>query len=413
MEYYGYGIESLSKKINRSIDKSVDVANQTMKEIRGDILRLSYELNISSSARDRIKVENEIKKKTKKLNERLSEIEESILFLSSQKAVKDFGKQSGLDVHFSKKQAMEIIDLVDGKENQLAAVFTDKMEKSVIMTLRKATLSAIQESALRGMTRQERMKVTQEKWEKSTHELGKKAEFIDISGKKWDTKRYFQMNIRTNSTRVYNAQFSSNMTENGFDLVRVSWGGDAQCDLCFPWEGRIVSLTGKTKGFPTVDQAKEHGLFHPNCTHSLLYVDPTTHAKEIELQSHFKPLGKKADEEDLYDQKEQIDIARKMQDGKIKDYDKAKMLVKRDYLVNSIMDGLSATNAQSVVDQLSDGEINKLFEKGRAPEFFPTKRGETSSWNKGSKGGAIHIKRSGFSADKLRDACGLKDDKDE
>ena len=39
------------------------------------------------------------------------------------------------------------------------------------------------------------------------------------------------------------------------------------------WEGRIVSLTGATDGFPTMEEAKADGLFHPNCTHRIEYLD--------------------------------------------------------------------------------------------------------------------------------------------
>ncbi|MFA5176945.1 MAG: phage minor capsid protein [Candidatus Omnitrophota bacterium] len=54
---------------------------------------------------------------------------------------------------------------------------------------------------------------------------------------------------------------------NKLDLVIVSSHGDA-CPLCVPWEGRILSITGKTEGYYTVDQARAAGLFHPNCEHN-------------------------------------------------------------------------------------------------------------------------------------------------
>lgn len=54
---------------------------------------------------------------------------------------------------------------------------------------------------------------------------------------------------------------------NKLDLVIVSSHGDA-CPLCVPWEGRVLSITGKTEGYYTVDQAKAAGLMHPNCEHN-------------------------------------------------------------------------------------------------------------------------------------------------
>ncbi len=33
----------------------------------------------------------------------------------------------------------------------------------------------------------------------------------------------------------------------------------------FRGKGEILSLTGKTPGYPTLEEAKTAGLFHPNC----------------------------------------------------------------------------------------------------------------------------------------------------
>lgn len=54
----------------------------------------------------------------------------------------------------------------------------------------------------------------------------------------------------------------------GHDLVSVSAGTES-CPLCTPWEGRVLSISGNTEGYPTVADARAAGLFHPNCTHGL------------------------------------------------------------------------------------------------------------------------------------------------
>ena len=93
------------------------------------------------------------------------------------------------------------------------------------------------------------------------------------------------MNARTNAMRVYNDCLAADIGETlGTDLVRVSRGGDPHCGGCFPWEGRILSLSGATDGFPTYDAAKEAGCFHPNCVHTLEYVDEYVDRDEIALQ---------------------------------------------------------------------------------------------------------------------------------
>ncbi len=54
---------------------------------------------------------------------------------------------------------------------------------------------------------------------------------------------------------------------NGYDLVQVSSHG-ACCPRCQPYEGMILSLSGKDKRYPSLSQAKAAGLFHDGCRHS-------------------------------------------------------------------------------------------------------------------------------------------------
>ena len=68
------------------------------------------------------------------------------------------------------------------------------------------------------------------------------------------------------------------------------------CDKCAVWENRLLSISGATKGLPTVDDAIAEGLFHPNCTHSLSEVDDYTREEE------YNPDGTpKTGEEDEHD----------------------------------------------------------------------------------------------------------------
>ena len=55
--------------------------------------------------------------------------------------------------------------------------------------------------------------------------------------------------------------------------MSISGGGGGDCDACARWEGRLVSITGATKGLPTLADAEADGLFHPNCVHRIEYVD--------------------------------------------------------------------------------------------------------------------------------------------
>ena len=43
-------------------------------------------------------------------------------------------------------------------------------------------------------------------------------------------------------------------------------------------------MTGETEGFPTVEQAKADGVFHPNCIHTIEPVDEELDADDINEQ---------------------------------------------------------------------------------------------------------------------------------
>lgn len=89
----------------------------------------------------------------------------------------------------------------------------------------------------------------------------------DRGGNSWSLDRYADMLTRTKGAEARNTGLSNKMLENGYDLVQVSSHGAS--DVCQDWEGEILSLTGETDGYPTVDEATGDGLFHPNCQHAL------------------------------------------------------------------------------------------------------------------------------------------------
>lgn len=93
--------------------------------------------------------------------------------------------------------------------------------------------------------------------------------FTDRAGRTWRDDVYLQMLVRTNLAALTRAQQVKTLTENGRDLARISDESADSCDVCSEWGGKIVSLTGATKGYPTLAEAKAAGVFHPNCTHRL------------------------------------------------------------------------------------------------------------------------------------------------
>lgn len=58
------------------------------------------------------------------------------------------------------------------------------------------------------------------------------------------------------------------MVRMGFDLVQVS-DHHEECDLCRPWEGKVLSVNGDHPDYKALAEAIRAGLFHPNCGHRL------------------------------------------------------------------------------------------------------------------------------------------------
>lgn len=97
---------------------------------------------------------------------------------------------------------------------------------------------------------------------------------VDRGGRGWSLDRYAEMLFRTKMVEARNRGVANRLVENGYDLVQVSYHFKA-CALCAPWQGKVLSASGYTKGYPTVLDAERAGLFHPNCRHSINAVVPS------------------------------------------------------------------------------------------------------------------------------------------
>jgi len=128
---------------------------------------------------------------------------------------------------------------------------------------REAGLNALQEGTLLGETRRE---VTR----RMIADLEKRgvAAFVDKSGRQWTLSSYGEMVARTTSREAVNAGVENEAAALGEDLVQVSSHADP-CPLCEPWEDTILSLSGQSSEYPSLQDAEDDGLFHPNCIHSI------------------------------------------------------------------------------------------------------------------------------------------------
>lgn len=90
--------------------------------------------------------------------------------------------------------------------------------------------------------------------------------FVDKAQRRWEMATYSEMAIRTAIMNTTLESYKNLALENNQDLIIVSSHGGS-CPLCTPWEGNVLSLSGRNSNYPSLSEAKDSGLFHPNCRH--------------------------------------------------------------------------------------------------------------------------------------------------
>ena len=155
------------------------------------------------------------------------------------------------------------------------------------------------------------------------------------------------------------------------------------------------------------------GCFHPNCVHTLEYVD----RDEIALQKdHPVTAEQMADRDEIDENRYEIDIDRKMrQEGLSRE--EARVAVDRDNLELEIRNGLIREDAREIVDSMTDEQVEALCPDGNPPRFVPCKRVrggtranprfEPERRIRGSRGGSVHVRRDADAAHIL-DVCLLR-----
>lgn len=123
----------------------------------------------------------------------------------------------------------------------------------------------------------------------------------DGRGVEWSLDRYGEMLVRTKMVEARNTGLANKMMQNGYDLVQVTSTRSRHFE-CAYWEGRVLSLTGGSKTYPSVADAEAAGLFHPNCQHAINAIptniaydadiyDPET-GQYVSAKKEIKQLGK-------------------------------------------------------------------------------------------------------------------------
>lgn len=110
---------------------------------------------------------------------------------------------------------------------------------------------------------------------------------------KWrgDAKSYAKMYARTSMANAFRSGQLKVAADLETDLMQVI--GSTGCKLCRPFVGEVLSISGKSKGHKSLNDAKAGGLFHPNCVHHLGiwikglsskdYIEPDSPASKLPL----------------------------------------------------------------------------------------------------------------------------------
>ena len=121
------------------------------------------------------------------------------------------------------------------------------------------------------------------------------AGFIDHADRHWTPEAYVTMDIRTTLANTGRAAIFEQMDNYGDDLYMVSYHDGAR-PLCYPWQGKVISRSGRTGEITDIDgnpiriyaqsetsYGEAAGLFGINCGHFPMPFIPGF-SKPVEVQ---------------------------------------------------------------------------------------------------------------------------------
>ncbi len=111
----------------------------------------------------------------------------------------------------------------------------------------------------------------------------------DSAGRKWQLDKYVNMLVKTKIQQAYIQGVQTEAVERGVDMALISSHGAK--DACGQFEGMVISLTGATKGLPTLAELKRSNkIFHPHCKHTVTPLRSLDLLPESVREKHEKKL---------------------------------------------------------------------------------------------------------------------------
>lgn len=193
-------------------------------------------------------------------------------------------------------------------KSQQEAIYRDVVQQTAGrmlttgMTRRDASWDAMQEWADKGVTG-----------------------FVDRGGRSWQMTSYAEMIGRTAASQAIMQGHRDRLVDSGNDLVMIS-DAPEECVKCRPWEGKILSLTGRTRPGTyttgdgssytvagTLAAATSAGLFHPNCRHRTVAYFPGITPPLVDTED---PEGDKLRQQQRYRERHIRQLKRRAQTSK-------------------------------------------------------------------------------------------------
>lgn len=149
---------------------------------------------------------------------------------------------------------------------------TDRTSQRIKVLVRNVVAETMRENALRQLGRNTSRRQIVEELTRAglsrrlsdTGWIG----IVDRAGRKWDLTRYAEMVVRTKIQQAHIEGIRTEMVERDLDLAVISSHGAK--DACRNYEGMIISMFGRTKGYRTYSELRaSNKIFHPNCQHRI------------------------------------------------------------------------------------------------------------------------------------------------
>ena len=184
--------------------------------------------------------------------------------------------QIGIDKADEQLKALDITEIVNKAINK--KTFTEKIDNNInslnqdLQYISEA-IKANSERIIKEIKTKPVANTAKEQKKISTQLVSELKEkgitfFTDKIGRKIPIEKYIKMRVFTDTVKIQRTTFFVRAIQYGVDLVRiVHLNIHPTCELCAPFENKILSISGKTAEYMTIEEAENYGLFHNNCDH--------------------------------------------------------------------------------------------------------------------------------------------------